>query len=330
MESCRLESKYYKEDGTGSFLVPFVLRDIIYNKIILLMYGECKIVKILYYDCFAGISGDMNLGAMIDLGVEKEYLINELSKLNIDSEYQIKIEKRNKNGINGTKVDVTLNNSTLDNHRNEHNNGHNHKHDLHHHSHSHDYSSDSHDHTHHHYNHGEEHIHRNLKDIEAIINSSELNETVKELSLKMFMEVAKAEAKVHGKDLYDVHFHEVGAIDSIIDIVGAAICIDYLKPDKIMASHIELGGGFVKCAHGLIPVPAPATVEILKEIPIKSGIVPYETTTPTGAAILASNVDDFKDNINFTIEKIGYGLGTRDLEIPNVLRVYIARERKKQ
>lgn len=281
-------------------------------------------MKILYYDCFAGISGDMNLGAMIDLGVEKEYLINELYKLKIDTEYEIKIEKRSKNGIHGTKVDVILNNSTLDNHENEHN------HDSHHHNHSHKHNNDNHTHKHHHHNHEENHIHRNLKDIEAIINTSELSEKVKKLSINMFMEVAKAEAKVHGKDLYDVHFHEVGAIDSIVDIVGAAICIDYLKPDKIMASHIEVGGGFVKCAHGLIPVPAPATIEILRGIPIKSGVVAYETTTPTGAAILASNVDQFKDKMDFTIEKIGYGLGSRDLEIPNVLRVYIASDNKKK
>lgn len=275
-------------------------------------------MKILYYDCFAGISGDMNLGAMIDLGVDKEYLIKELSKLKLDKEYEIKVEKRNKNGINGTKVDVILNNCQLDYHEN------NHKHEAHEHNH---HDAHKHDHKHHH---GQEHIHRNLKDIEEIINSSELNDTVKKLSIDMFMEVAKAEAKVHGKDLYDVHFHEVGAIDSIIDILGAAICIDYLKPDKIIASHIEVGGGFVKCAHGLIPVPAPATIEILKDIPIKTGIVPYETTTPTGAAILAANVDEYKEKINLSIEKIGYGLGTRQLDIPNVLRVYIAKENKKK
>lgn len=275
-------------------------------------------MKILYYDCFAGISGDMNLGAMIDLGVDKEYLIKELSKLKLDKEYQIKVEKRNKNGIDGTKVDVILNNCESDYHEN------NHKHEAHEHSH---HDAHNHDHKNHH---GQEHVHRNLNDIEEIINSSELNDTVKKLSIDMFMEVAKAEAKVHGKDLYDVHFHEVGAIDSIIDIVGAAICIDYLKPDKIIASHVEVGGGFVKCAHGLIPVPAPATVEILKDIPIKTGIVPYETTTPTGAAILAANVDEYKEKINLTIEKIGYGLGTRQLDIPNVLRVYIAKENKKK
>ncbi|WP_427339980.1 nickel pincer cofactor biosynthesis protein LarC [Caloranaerobacter sp. DY30410] len=252
-------------------------------------------MKILYYDCFSGISGDMNLGAMIDLGVDKEYLINELSKLNLDSEYEIRIRRENKKGIEGTKVDVILKN----------------KHDH------------SHDHAH-------SHTHRNLKDIEDIINSSSLNENVKKLSIDMFRKIAQAEAKVHGKSLYEVHFHEVGAVDSIVDIVGAAICIDYLKVDKIMASHVQVGGGFVNCAHGLIPVPAPATVEILKGIPIKSGLVPFETTTPTGAAILAVNVDEFTDEMNFTIEKIGYGIGSRDLKIPNVLRVYIARENEEK
>mgnify|MGYP002756084707 FL=1 len=140
------------------------------------------------------------------------------------------------------------------------------------------------------------------------------------------MRVAEAEAKVHGKTLYEVHFHEVGAIDSIVDIVGAAICLDYLKVDKIMASHVQVGGGFVKCAHGLMPVPAPATVEILKGIPINVGVVQFETTTPTGAAILAENVQEFTSKIDFSIKKIGYGIGHRDLDIPNVLRVYLGED----
>lgn len=143
----------------------------------------------------------------------------------------------------------------------------------------------------------------------------------------MFQKVAEAEAKVHGKSLYEVHFHEVGAVDSIVDIVGAAICLDYLNVDKIMCSTVELGGGFVKCAHGIIPVPAPATVEILKGVPVKSGAVLYETTTPTGAAILAANVSEFTDNKEFTIKQIGYGIGNRDTEIPNVLRVFLATQK---
>jgi pyridinium-3,5-bisthiocarboxylic acid mononucleotide nickel chelatase len=248
---------------------------------------ENSAMKVLYYDCFCGISGDMNLGALIDLGVDKNYLINEILKLNLDSEYEIKIEKALKSGISGTKVDVILKN-----------------------------------------HHVHEHHHRNLDDIKNIINNSSLNDSIKKLSMDIFTKVAEAEALVHNKPLNEVHFHEVGAIDSIIDIVGAAICLDYLKVDKILASSVQVGGGFVKCAHGIIPVPAPATVEILRNIPIKSGIVQFETTTPTGAAILAANVEEFIDKVDFSVEKVGYGIGHRDLEIPNVLRVYLSKEEK--
>jgi pyridinium-3,5-bisthiocarboxylic acid mononucleotide nickel chelatase len=249
-------------------------------------------MKILYYDCFCGISGDMNLGALIDLGVDKDYLLNEISKLNLDSEYEIKITKDMKKGIQGTKFDVILNDHGL-----------------------------KHEHKHEH-----EHEHINFSDIRNIIINSDLSNIVKASSLSMFLRIAEAEADVHGKSVDEVIFHEVGAIDSIIDIVGAAIALDYLKVDKIIASSIQVGGGFVQCAHGLIPIPAPATVKILKNIPIKSGIVPFETTTPTGAAILADNVKEYTDKIDFSIEKIGYGLGSRDLEIPNVLRVYLGQK----
>lgn len=295
-------------------------------------------MKILYYDCFCGISGDMNLAALLDLGVPKEYLLKEISKLNLDSEYEIKVESAAKLGITGTRVDVILKNKLHNKEEGEHSHSHNHDHSHahdekghdHDHSHTHDASDHNHENNHLHnngHNHshmGEhEHHHRNLTDIENIINSSDLNDNVKKISLDMFMRVAEAEAKVHGKSLYEVHFHEVGAIDSIVDMVGAAICLDYLKIDKIIASPVQVGGGFVKCAHGLMPVPAPATVEILRNIPINTGIVQFETTTPTGAAILAANVQEFTTKIDFSIRKIAYGIGHRDLEIPNVLRVYL-------
>ena len=316
-------------------------------------------MRILYYDCFCGISGDMNLAALIDLGVPKEYLINELSKLNLNSEYEIKIERSAKLGITGTRVDVILKNELNHNehiseqalhehnhehdehiHDNKHTHGHSHSehtHDHSHHSsndeHKHDENNNSHEHSH---SHGDnnnthhEHHNRNLKHIEGIINSSDLKDKVKKLSLNIFMRVAEAEAKVHGKSLYEVHFHEVGAIDSIVDIVGAAICLDYLNVDKIMGSPVQVGGGFVKCAHGIMPVPAPATAEILKNIPINTGIVQFETTTPTGAAILAANVKEFTPKIDFSIKKIAYGIGHKDLEIPNVLRVYLGEEEKSE
>ncbi|GFZ29772.1 UPF0272 protein [Clostridium zeae] len=301
-------------------------------------------MKILYYDCFCGISGDMNLGALIDLGVDKEYLLNEIAKLNISSEYDIKIKKDIKNGITGTKVDVII--KKQDNHNHVHIDEEYHN-EAHTHTHKHDDQDFQHEHHNHHHKHMDErhlhedlniaenkthhhHEHRNFNDIKNIISSSELSDKVKSLSLAIFMRIAEAEAEVHGKTIDEVHFHEVGAIDSIIDIVGAAIALDYLKVDKIMASPIQLGGGFVKCAHGLIPVPAPATIRILKNIPVKTGIVNFETTTPTGAAILAENVEVYTDKTEFSIEKIGYGLGTRVLEIPNVLRVYLGEEIKNE
>jgi uncharacterized protein (TIGR00299 family) protein len=267
-------------------------------------------MKVLYYDCFCGISGDMNLGALIDLGVDKNYLINEISKLNLDFEDEAEIEKALKSGISGTKVDVILKNHYHEHHEDS---------ESHIRSHEEPYDKEN--------NHVQEHHHRNLDDIKNIINHSSLKGSIKQLSIDIFMKVAEAEALVHNKPINEVHFHEVGAIDSIIDIVGAAICLDYLKVDKILASSVQVGGGFVKCAHGIIPVPAPATVEILRNIPIKSGIVQFETTTPTGAAILAANVEEFTDKVDFSIEKIGYGIGHRDLEIPNVLRVYLGMEK---
>jgi len=237
-------------------------------------------MKILYYDCFSGISGDMNLGAMMDLGVDHSYLIDQLKKVNIDS-YEIKISREKRRGIAGTRFEVLL-------------------------------LSD--DHT---------RKHRNYRDIVGLVLGSRLSEKVKDISLNIFRKVAEAEAGVHGCDLEEVHFHEVGAIDSIVDIVGAAICLDFLKVDQVISSPVEVGGGFVRCAHGILPVPAPATAEILKGIPVKSGAVPFETTTPTGAAILAATVTCFTDKIYFTPEKIGYGIGRRDTDIPNVLRVFL-------
>lgn len=251
-----------------------------------------KNMKILYYDCFSGISGDMNLAALIDLGIKKEYLISELKKLNLD-EYDINVTRDSRKGINGTKVEVVL---------------HEHEHD----------ETEAHEHHH----------HRNFRDIEKIINESSLSDDVKKLSLNIFSKVASAEAKVHNEDIYEVHFHEVGAVDSIVDIIGAAICIDYLKLDLIMCSSVEVGSGFVKCAHGVLPVPAPATAEILRGIPIKSSGVPFEATTPTGAAILSTIVNEFNSKNDFLIKKIGYGIGHKDEgSIPNILRVFLGEKR---
>jgi len=222
----------------------------------------------------------MNMGALVDLGVDPAYLEGELGKLNIQG-FRLESEPGMRQGISGTKVTVVV-------------------------------------------EHPENEKHRHLRHIEALIQKSTLSDRIKQKSLDIFMMVAEAEARVHNISKEEVHFHEVGALDSIADIVGAAICQEFLEVDEIHSSPVQLGGGMVKCAHGLMPVPAPATAEILKKIPVKSGLVNYEATTPTGAAILAATVDRFTGHMELSIQKTGYGIGQRDGEIPNVLRVYLA------
>jgi pyridinium-3,5-bisthiocarboxylic acid mononucleotide nickel chelatase len=236
-------------------------------------------MKIIGYDCFSGISGDMNLGAMIDLGVEKTFLINELKKLNLPG-WELIVENDQRHGITGTKATVRQ--------------------------------------TRH------EHAHRHLSDIEKIINGSDLDKKTKDLSLRIFMKIAMAEAKVHGTSVDHVHFHEVGAVDSIIDIVGASICFLALNVEGVHVGPVELGSGFVNCDHGRLPVPAPATAEIIKGLPVKKGGVDFEATTPTGAAILSALVTTIDQGMTINIEKTAYGIGQKDNpEVPNLLRVFL-------
>jgi uncharacterized protein (TIGR00299 family) protein len=274
-------------------------------------------MKILYYDCFSGISGDMNLGAMLDLGVSRETLISGLKKLNTEG-WRLEITRDQRHGITGTKVKVI--DEGLEDHDNTHEHEHGHGHD-HVHDHVHDHE---HDHVHDHEQ-GHVHPHRNLADIGRIINSSTLPLSVKELSMKIFRHIAEAEAAVHNKPVEEIHFHEVGAIDSIVDIVGAAICFDDLGVDKVYVSAVELGGGMVKCKHGLLPVPAPATARIISGFPVHTGGVNFEATTPTGAAILAAMAEPLPQSMNLILRKSGYGIGHKDNPSrPNMLRVYLA------
>jgi len=236
-------------------------------------------MKLLYYDCFSGISGDMNLGAMIDLGVDPEYLKDELSKLNLGG-WKLDITHDQRHGLYGTKVTVVQT-----------------KH---------------------------EHVHRHLSDIYKIIDSSSLDVKIKGLSKQIFRRLAEAEASVHKIPVEEVHFHEVGATDAIIDIVGAAICYHALNVDEVHVSVIETGGGKVKCEHGVLPVPAPATVELLKNIPVRKGGVDFEATTPTGAAIISTLGNVFNKPVNMKILRTGHGIGQKDHpEVPNILRVFL-------
>lgn len=272
-------------------------------------------MKILYYDCFSGISGDMNLGALIDLGVPFNYICEELNKLGLNNEFKISAEKSVKKGITGTKVKVIdLNNQFI---INEHHEEHSHY----------EHHSDNH---HQHFKKTHHHGSRNYNQIKKLINNSTLNNNVKEITFKIFDEIAIAEGKIHNKPIDEVHFHEVGAIDSIVDIVAAAIALDYLKIDKIIASPIEVGYGMVHCAHGIMPIPAPATIEILKDIPIKSENVPFEATTPTGAAIIKATSSEFTYKKDFIVSKIGYGIGEKDNNLmANVLRVFLSEDSNK-
>ncbi len=282
--------------------------------------------KIVYIDCPSGIAGDMTVGAMLHVGVPLEYLEAELSKLKVDG-FKLSLNMGQKNGITGFKFDVLLpSGEKVDEVHGcnfvEGHHGHSHSHD---HDQGHEHSHD-HDQGHGHHHGPGEHHHRNLTDIEGLINESDLSDRVKEISKAIFMEVAKAEGKIHDKPLTEVHFHEVGALDSIVDAVGAAICIDYLNPDEIVISPIHTGTGLVRCAHGKIPVPAPATLEILTGVPVYSTGVRSELVTPTGAAIAKVLADFFGPMPAMEIEKVGYGLGTKDLPQANVLRVVIGRK----
>lgn len=244
-------------------------------------------MKTVYFDCFAGISGNMLLGAFLDAGVPEERLRSELAKLNVTG-YELKIQRVIKQGIAAVHADVEL---------------------VHHHHH--------HDHEHHHH-------HRYLPDIYAILDQSALAQAVKDNSKKIFLCLAEAEAKVHGTTVDKIHFHEVGAIDSIVDIVGAAFCLHYLGIEKVCASRLQTGSGFVQCSHGQMPVPAPATAELLRNIPYYNGNTEKELVTPTGAAFLAAFGTEFGAiPAGFLSHTIGYGAGGWDLDFPNVLRVHV-------
>ncbi|MGF7396465.1 nickel pincer cofactor biosynthesis protein LarC [Thermoanaerobacterium thermosaccharolyticum] len=235
-------------------------------------------MKLLYFDCFSGISGDMTISSLLNHGIDVEKFKEELKGLSLEG-YELVFGTAKKNGIAANTFKVIYD-----------------------------------DHHHH---------HRNMKDIEDIINKSLLNEDVKCLSLKIFRNLADAESKIHGLPPDEVHFHEVGAVDSIIDIVSTAILINMISPDRIIFSSLPVGYGFVNSEHGLIPVPAPATMELLKDIPVYDNGVKAELVTPTGAAIARTIANEFGPLPEVKISSIGYGAGVKDFEIPNVLRTVI-------
>jgi len=237
-------------------------------------------MKIAYFDCFAGASGDMILGALMDAGLALERLKKDIGKLNL-THYDIELKKVVKKGIGGSQALVSV---------------------------------DEDHHSHH---------HRHLRHIEEIIEKSSLEQSIKEKSLKVFRRLAEVEAKVHQTTVEKIHFHEVGAMDSIIDVVGSVAGLEALGIEKIYCSPLHVGSGTVECAHGTFPVPAPATLELVKGKPIYSTGVEGELLTPTGAAILTTFSSDFGAMPPMTVEKAGYGAGSSEPAIPNLLRLII-------
>ena len=269
-------------------------------------------MKILYLDCFAGISGDMTIGALLDLGLDFEFLKNELAKLGVAG-YELSQSRVDRSGINAAKFDVHLSNIEI-NHHHDHTHGdHSHSHDselITHHS-SLNTSPHSHD-------------HRSLSTIKHLIEASTLSNKVKTNSLAIFQRIGEAETKIHGVDIESIHFHEVGAIDSIVDIIGACIGLEALGIEKIISSPLHVGYGTFTCAHGTYPIPGPAATEILRGVPIYAKEIEGELVTPTGAAIVATLASEFSKMPMMRVEKVGYGAGTRTYEkFPNVLRAVI-------
>lgn len=277
--------------------------------------------KALYIEAFSGISGNMLLGALIDLGADAAYIEAELKKMNL-GEYELINTRADKCGINAAYFNVKIPGVTEaaeaeEAHLHEHHDGH--------HCHHHAHGCEGEEHhcchaheagAHHH------HEHRNFNDIKTIIENSDLSTNIKDKAVNVFRMLGLAEAKVHGKSLEEVHFHEVGAVDTIIDIVGSCLALENLGIEKIYVSEIKTGYGFVQCAHGLMPVPAPATAELLAHgLLYAKGNIERELATPTGAALMAALSEPSADMPKgFSAEKVGYGAGTRNLEIPNVLR----------
>ena len=239
------------------------------------------LVKIAYFDCFAGAGGDMIVAAMLDAGLDAEFLKNQLATLGL-KDIDLKITETTRAGLRAVGFVPVL---------------------------------------------PDQQHHRNLQQITEIITKSRMSRKSRETAITIFNKIARAEAKVHNKAIQDIHFHEVGALDSIVDIVSAAIGLEALGAEQVYCSALSVGGGTVKCTHGLLPVPAPATAELLKDVPVIAGPAQVELLTPTAAAILTTIVDEFCPLPAMKIETVGYGAGTLDsVEFPNILRLILGRQ----
>lgn len=297
--------------------------------------------KTLYLECNSGISGDMTVGALLDLGADRKVLEDALASLDVDG-YHLHFGTTEKCGIKAYDFDVHLEYEEHEHHHDHEHGDHDHEHThshthgdgtehCHDHGHTHDHGDHDHDHVHTH-DHMHPHTHRNLYDIYTIIDRLQSSDKVKQLARRIFEIVAEAESKAHGLPIDQVHFHEVGAIDSIVDIISTAVCLDNLGIEKVIVSPLAEGQGYVRCQHGTLPVPVPATANIAQVYGLKLRFTetPGEMVTPTGAAIAAALGTGASMPKNYRIVKIGIGAGNKDFDHANILRAMIIEEEEEE
>lgn len=289
-------------------------------------------MKTLYIECNMGAAGDMLLASLAELTGDVKACEEKLNSLGIPDVTYV-FEKSVKCGIEGTHAHVVVHGVEEDEHMHEHAHHHEHEHEHaehdHHHEHTHEdhVHSDEHEHHHEHeHEHEHHHHHTHMSDIENIINGLNVSDKVKADALAVYGLIAEAESKAHGKPVTDIHFHEVGTMDAVADIAGVCVLLEQIAPDRIIVSPLATGYGQVRCAHGILPVPAPATASIIEGIPTYSGDVEGELLTPTGAALLRHFAGSFGPRPVMTIEKTGYGMGRKDFAKANMLRTFIGSE----
>lgn len=278
-------------------------------------------MKILFLDCRMGVAGDMLMAALLELlpEGERQGFIDKLNGLGIPGVHA-QIQRTAKCGVMGTHVAVTVHGEDEEDF---HHHAHEHGHDEHDHPHhEHEHGHDEHDHPHHEHGHGHHH-HASLADITSVIDGLDVPAAVKQRAAAAYTEIAKAESAVHGREVGEVHFHEVGAMDAVADVVGVSWLLDMLAPERIVVSPVRTGFGQVRCAHGILPVPAPATALILEDIPVFAGDIEGEMTTPTGAALVRAIAGSFGEMPAMRMSAVGYGMGTRDFPAANCVRAVL-------
>lgn len=286
-------------------------------------------MKTLYLECNMGAAGDMLAAALLELHPQPEEFVRRMNSLGIPG-VEFSAQPAVKCGITGTHVSVTVHGEEEESqdvhlHHHDHHHDHEHTHDHHHdHEHAHDHDHDHHEHEHHEHDHGHgHHHHAGMGDIRHILSHLDIPQDVREDAEEVYEQIALAESHAHGRPVEEIHFHEVGALDAVADVVAVCWLIHDLAPEQILASPIHVGWGQVRCAHGILPVPAPATAHILRDVPTYGGSVEGELCTPTGAALLKHFAQSFGPSPVMRVEKIGYGMGKKDFEAANCLRAML-------